>query len=114
MSAEIQSISPSGHFQVLSEPWEPRMSLWVYPPQIVDTRTEELLFKVSDQNWSMEHAQWETEETVRLGMRKYPGDRRPNGLVITINCTRRTAEIEGRSFPLSHAESELEAALGLR
>lgn len=88
------------------------MSLWVYPPQIVDTSTDSLIFKVSDPNWSMDYAKWESEDTVRLGVRKYPGDRRPMGLEIRIDCLSRTAEIEGRSFPLSRAEAELELALG--
>jgi len=111
MSAELQSTSPSGRYKVLASPWELRMSLWVYPPEIVDAEAQDLILKFVDPNWSMDFAKWESDTIVHLGLRKYPGDRLPSGTSVQIDCASRIGVIGKSRFPLSEMEGALEAAL---
>lgn len=112
MSAELQSTSPSGRYKVFADPWEPRMSLWVYPPEIVDAETQDLVLKFVNPNWSMDSAKWESETIVRLGLRKYPSDR--NGISVRVDCASRCGEVGDSRFPLSEFEEALEDALNSR
>jgi len=85
------------------------MSLWVYPPEIIDVETQDLVLKFANPNWSMDFAKWESETIVHLGLRKYPGDR--NGISVRINCASRSGEIGHSSFLLTEFEEALEGAL---
>jgi len=109
MAAELQSTSPSGRYKVFAEPWEARMSLWVYPPEIVDAKTQELVLKFVDPNWSMDFVEWESETVVRLGLRKYPGDR--NGITVHVDCETRRGEIGASRVSLTELEEALDSAL---
>lgn len=111
MSAELQSSSPSGRFKVFADPWEPRMSLWVYPPEIIDAETQDRILKFADPNWSLEFAEWESESIVRLLLSKYPGDRLPRGIPVQIDCALRCAVIGDSRFQLCEIEAVLESAL---
>lgn len=41
---KVISTSPSGCYEVRSEPWEARMSHWVHPPIVLDLRTASLVY----------------------------------------------------------------------
>lgn len=111
-SAELQSTSPFGCYQVFVDPWEARGSLWVYSPLIIDVGTQELILKLADLNWSMDCAVWESDTTVRLGLRRFPGDRAPFGISVQIDCASRFGVIGDSRFPLVEIDLALERALG--
>jgi hypothetical protein len=112
MSHEIKSRSPDDRFQVLVAVWEARNSLWVESPTLYDTETKTTLLKFTDDNWSLDSAEWISSSQVRLTLRKYPGDHRPTQLVATIDCTVRTAKVEQLlPVPLENLEELLEQLL---
>lgn len=85
------------------------MSLWVYRPEIIDAETQTLVLKFVDPNWSMDFAKWESETVVRLGLRKFPGDR--DGITVQINCEARCGAIGDSRFSLTELEKALELGL---
>lgn len=94
---------------MFADPWEPRMSLWVYPPEIIDTETQDLVLRFVDPNWSMDFAKWESETVVHLGLRKYPGDREV--ISVQVDCETRFGAIGDSRFLLIDLEKAMELVL---
>ena len=69
------------------------MSIWLYPPEIIDLRAEEVIFKVRDIAWSLEHSEWESDSVLKIGLCRYPDIPPGAGPTIRIDCTNKTATI---------------------
>ncbi|WDY60167.1 hypothetical protein [Pseudomonas sp. PSKL.D1] len=109
---ECFSASPGGHFQIVVSPWEPRHSLWVHTPRLVDRQQGTCLFSFADRQWSMDAANWVNASTVQLTLRKFPGHQTREGIRVVIDCARRCGWLhEGREVELAELEAELEARL---
>lgn len=112
MTADFQSSSPSGSYKVLVDPWEARNSLWVYSPWIIDARTQDVILELADSNWSMDCAVWESDTTVRLDLRRFPGDRLPLGISVQVDCAHRYVVIGDARFPITELDQMLDRTLG--
>ena len=69
--------SPDGRFLISISAWEARMSLWIESPTLSERDSGEQLLAFTDQNWSLDSADWLDEAVVVLNLRKYPGNHRP-------------------------------------
>ncbi len=106
---EIRSTSPTGQYQVRTFPWEPRMSLWVEPPELMDARSGESLLKLADACWSLEGAEWRSESVVALRLRKYPDEEGRGEVRLVVDCKARVVEIgTGALVPMSDVEHAIE------
>lgn len=83
---EVMSVSPEKNFEVRTDVWEARNSLWVYSPSIWDTKHRNCIFSFKDVNWSVDTSVWKDDVTVSLCLRKFPGDHRPDSVTVEINC----------------------------
>ena len=108
MKPEIRSSSPSGRYLVRVLPWEPRMSLWIETPEIFDTISQVRLLQFLGASWSLDAADWVSDCTVTLQLRKFPGDHSPRSVEAIINCASQTATVQG--LPVSSLAA-VEAAL---
>jgi hypothetical protein len=92
--------------------WEARNSLWVESPTLVETETGATLLKFADENWSLDRADWTSDASVELTLRKYPGGHTPAQLVATIDCNLQTAKVGSLlPVPLEDLEALLEHLL---
>lgn len=87
------------------------MSLWVETPTVVDTATGEALLAFADPHWSLDEADWVSEHVVHLWLRKYPGSHTPTGVLVTLDCVARTAQVDESVVPLRDVEATLDRAL---
>lgn len=111
---EILSLSPGGRYQVQAMPWEAGNTHWVFPPQIIDAQTGNVVFGFEDHLWSADRSTWLSPTRVELKLRKYPGHRGRLGLTVIIECAERTAEYgDGEHIELARLESTLEGMLDL-
>jgi hypothetical protein len=110
---EIMSVSPEGNFEVRTEVWEARNSLWVYNPSIWDAKRDHCIFSFKDENWSADTSAWEDDATVRLCLRKFPGNHRPESLTVEVDCLELKAKViaPAMGLALEDLESALEKAL---
>ncbi|WP_139168721.1 MULTISPECIES: hypothetical protein [unclassified Duganella] len=110
---EIMSVSSEKNFEVRTEVWEARNSLWVYSPSIWDAKNGNCIFSFEDENWSADASAWKDDTTVGLCLRKFPGNHRPESFSVEIDCLTLQAKISasGRALPLEHLESALDKAL---
>ena len=90
---ETMSVSPERNFEVRTEVWEARNSLWVYSPSIWDAKRDHCIFSFKDENWSADASIWEDDITVSLRLRKFPGNHRPGDLRVEINCLALKAKV---------------------
>ncbi len=81
------------------------MSLWVEPPELVDTTSGESLLRFRDESWSLDGAEWQSDFVVAFQLRKYPGDENQCAITVIAHCGYRVAEIDG-SAPMSFQEVE--------
>jgi hypothetical protein len=88
--------SPTGKYVFHILPWEARMSLWVEAPRLIEANTECVLFDLTGSPWSLDAAQWRSEEHVQLQMRRYPGDHQPASFLIVVECEAKLARLEGQ------------------
>jgi hypothetical protein len=51
-------ISPTGAYEIVTKSWEPRMSLWVQTPEIIDRQSQEIILAFRDDRWSLEKSAW--------------------------------------------------------
>lgn len=110
---EIVSVSPAKNFEVRTEVWEARNSLWVYSPSIWDAKNSNCIFSFKDENWSADASVWKDDATVSLCLRKFPGNHRPDSLSVEIDCLAMKAKMSasGRALPLEDLESALDKEL---
>lgn len=109
---EILSTSPSKRFQVRADVWEARNSLWVYSPSIWDVELDYHLLSFEDKRWSVDTSSWLSETTVRLSLRKFPGNHRPEQLSVEVDCLGFTATVpRAATTPLADLETVLNRAL---
>jgi hypothetical protein len=94
VSSTVKSNSPDGQFQVRVEAWEARMSLWVESPEICNAGTGETLLQFVSEMWSLDKANWKTNELVELTMRKYPGNHTPAQLTVVVDCRNKVAALQ--------------------
>lgn len=87
------------------------MSLWVETPTVVDTATGATLLSFDDGRWSLDAADWLSDSVVQLWLRKYPGAHLPSGVMVTLDCGARTAQIGETTWPLREVEPALNRAL---
>ncbi|UPG91794.1 hypothetical protein L2Y96_08530 [Luteibacter aegosomaticola] len=73
-----------GEIEISVEPHEMRMSHWVYAPKVTDISAGRVLFDLTGKLWDLT-AVTETEESLLLRLRKYPGDRPEVDLLIQRN-----------------------------
>ena len=62
------------------------MSLWVEPPEVVDTTTGRRLLNFKDPNWSLESATWQSDSVANLKLRKHPGNQVPHCFDAWVDC----------------------------
>lgn len=109
---EIISTSSTERFQVRADVWEARNSLWVYSPSIWDAQRNCSVFSFEDESWSVDTSVWLNETTVRLSLRKFPGNHRPAQLSVEIDCVALTAVVPiSASTPFVDLEAALNHAL---
>ncbi|GJJ00090.1 hypothetical protein RugamoR64_06280 [Duganella rhizosphaerae] len=110
---EIMSVSPEKSFEVRTEVWEARNSLWVYSPSIWDARHSSCIFSFKDENWSVDTSVWKDDATVSLCLRKFPGNHRPDSLRVEINCLALQAKVlmPAAVVAIEDLESALDKAL---
>ena len=109
---EILSLSPDGRYKVQATPWEAGNTHWLFPPQIIDTQNASVVFAFEDRLWSADRSTWSSPTRVELKLRKYPGNRAPQGLTVIIECALRIAEYgDGSHIELARLESTLEGML---
>ncbi len=106
---ETMSVSPGNGFEIRVDVWEARNSLWVYSPSIWDAKRNHCLFLFEDKNWSADSSVWEDDATVRLCLRKFPGNHRPDSIRLEVDCLGLTAKLI--SFATTLDLCELESAL---
>jgi hypothetical protein len=92
---ELNSTSPTGQYEIRIRPYEPRMSLWVYPPHIYDVVAKKVLFYFKNENWSLDTSTWLSATVVTLVLRKYPGDQVRSVVEVSIDCAARSANVNG-------------------
>jgi hypothetical protein len=114
MSSDTQErAAPSGNFVVRTSAWEMFNTHWVYWPELVDSRTNEVLF-APDRNWSVDPPtpSWLGPSALRLVMRKYPGNHEPRSLEVLVDCEAGTFELSsGGKGALSELEARMDSAL---
>jgi hypothetical protein len=98
MDAEIQSVSPTGRFQVLAQPWEARSGLWVYPPEIHDAALGQVVFELVDYRWSLDRSVWLSESLVELTLRRFPGEAQVMAIKIAFDCFTSTSVLQAKTF----------------
>jgi hypothetical protein len=109
---ETLSTSPHQCFALKAHIWEARNSLWVYSPVLWDVQRECLLFAFRDQYWSVDADHWLSDTKVRLSLRKYPGNHRPESIKVEIDCLSLQATIlPATSTTLTELEAVLERML---
>jgi hypothetical protein len=112
LSFEIQSTSPNGRYQLQVDPWEARNTHWVLSPQLVDTESGHVLFKLTASVWSAESSTWESDVLVRIELRKYPGNQPRPSLAVRLNCAQETGSLDSDgAAPFEALEALLDAAL---
>jgi len=110
---EIMSVSPEKNFEVRTEVWEARNSLWVYSPSIWEAKHSNCIFSFKDENWSVDTSVWKDDATVSLCLRKFPGNHRPDTLTVEIDCLALQAKLLAppTALPLENLEGALDKAL---
>jgi len=110
---EIMSVSPEKNFEVRTEVWETRNSLWVYSPSIWDAKHSDYIFSFEDENWSVDTSVWKDDATVILCLRKFPGNHRPDSLMVEIDCLALRAKVlaTATALTLDDLEGALDKAL---
>lgn len=105
---ETLSISPRQVFALQARVWEAANSQWVYSPLLWDVQRGLVLFSFKEQRWSVDADHWVDDTKVRLSLRKYPGNHRPESIQVEIDCLSLQATI----LPASNTTlTELEAVL---
>ena len=87
------------------------MSLWVETPTVSDKVTGEVLLAFENTNWSLDAADWVSDSVVQLWLRKYPGAHTPPGVMVTLDCGARTAQVGEMTVPLQDVERTLDRTL---
>jgi hypothetical protein len=105
-------ISPTGAYEIFIKSWEPRMSLWVQTPEIIDRQSQEIILAFRDDRWSLEKSAWIDNTNVQLTLRKYPGNHLPTELTIAIDCQNRLATMPNCKYlALSELEEQIDLLL---
>lgn len=97
-----------GEIEISVEPHEMRMSHWVYAPKVIDVSARRVLFDLTGKLWDLT-AVTETEDSLLLRLRKYPGDRTEVGALIQRNG--RVLLISGQPVDEAEIERYLDAAM---
>jgi hypothetical protein len=108
---ENSAVPNSANYEISLSAWEARMSLWIETPTLRNKATGEVVASFRDTNWSLNSARWLSDDVVELRMRKYPGSHTPAEIMATLDCSERTARIDGSVMPISQVETALEGAL---
>lgn len=116
MLIDGESRSPGGgRYQVRTDLWEARNSLWVETPEIREYKTAKTLLHFESNLWSLDECDWESPSRVRLALRKFPGGHTPTQIVATVDCEAGTAVVGANAaVPLASLETLLEAQLTWR
>lgn len=116
MTMEIISTSAEHSFEVRADIWEARNSLWVYSPSIWDIKHNHCVFSFKDKNWSADTSVWKDDTTVRLCLRKFPGNHRPDSLMVEIDCLTLQAKVfaPAAAVAIEDLEDALDARLVLQ
>jgi hypothetical protein len=105
-------ISPTGVYEIVIKSWEPRMSLWVHTPEIIDRQSQEIILAFRDDRWSLEKSAWIDNINVQLTLRKYPGNHIPTEITIAIDCQNRLATMpDGKNLALPELEEQIDLLL---
>jgi hypothetical protein len=88
------------------------MSLWIECPELIDSRSGQSVWRTSDSDWSLDSAEWLDNSTVKVSLRKYPGNYQPSSLQAIIDCEKMTASLMGApAIPLKELEAAMDASL---
>lgn len=88
------------------------MSHWIEVPELIDSSSGKSLWRLSDSNWSLDSAQWLSQTTVQVSLRKYPGNYNPSSLQAVIDLVNSTASLmEAPAIPISDLEAAMDASL---
>jgi hypothetical protein len=108
----VNSISPTGFYEIRIDSWEPRMSLWIQTPEIIDLQLQDTILEFRDPHWSLNTAEWIGNTDVKVTLRKYPGNHIPVELAIMIECRNRLAILpDGKHIALTALEEQLDLLL---
>ena len=107
-----QLVSPDGRYEITLYVREVFNTHWLETPTLRDKRSGETLLAFADTHWSADQGEWLSDATVRLAMRKYPGNHQPGDLSVSIDCAARTGRVgAGEAVGLSDLEATMEKAL---
>src|SRR5450830_400272 len=105
---ETLSTSPNQRFALQAHAWEAGNSQWVLSPQLWDMQRDAALFVFKEQRWSVDADHWLSDTKVRLSLRKFLGNHRPESIKVEIDCLSLQATI----LPATNTTlTELEAVL---
>ena len=105
------SISPGGAFELRVDAHSGRMSHDIFTPRVA-TSTGETLIRFTESAWSLDEHRWLGDSTLRLVLRKYPGNHLPPEIICTADLAARSATLaDGTVVPLSGLEAGLNGRL---
>jgi len=109
---ETLSTSPNQRFALKAHAWEAANSQWVLSPQLWDVQRDAALFVFKEPRWSVDADHWISDTKVRLSLRKYPGNHRPESIKVELDCASLAATIlPATSTSLAELETVLERML---
>ncbi len=85
------------------------MSLWIESPSLVRADDGQTMFTFRDANWSLDSAEWQDAERVKMLLRCYPGDHTPSAFEVEIDCEAKQVAVVDEVFALESLEPYLEA-----
>jgi hypothetical protein len=106
----MQSVSPSGLFEITVSMREIFNSHWLEVPTLIERASGSILWTVADDRWSLDETAWDGG-AVTMTLRKYPGNHEPREVKARIDCVARMAQLGGKAVPLAALEQALDATL---
>lgn len=106
--------SPDANYVLRTNPWEARMSLWVFPPQLRALATGRELLRFRNPAWSAEAARWVGDARLVLQLRRFPGAHVPSVLNVEVDAATERARLDGATVPLDELERILDRAIRVR
>ena len=94
-----RTTSPDGKYVWLADPYEVRMSHYIFVGELWQKSPAAILLKPAD-GWSFEQREWTSATRLQLHGRRYPGSRA--GIVMTLDVETKTGMIESLP-PYSHS-----------
>ncbi len=99
----------NGRLAITVEPREMRMSHWLYAPLVVDQQRQQTLLDLSDSQWDLISTSEESDNGIKLLLRRYPGDK--PAVSLSVNLDDGMLRLDGRCVDSSGLEAALSQAI---